>query len=262
MMKRYLVPIVLVIILFPISCKEKGKPAQEESAVTQFTNQITDAEKAGGVMTPEILWKFRRLGSIVLSPDGSTILFTVTDIDLKSEVRRTNIFSIPSSGGEPNQLTTDGGSDPQWINDGRSIAFVADGKLMTMNADGSEKETVEGLKDFEYFSISPSGKDIYFTRRVKLDQTANERYNLPKAKVRIIDDLMYRHWNYWSDYSYSHILVASFNGKNVSGEKDIMKGQRFESPLSPFFDAGEISWSPDGKYIQIFSCTRYPQVKR
>ena len=54
---------------------------------------------------------------------------------------------------------------------------------------------VEGLTNFEAFSISPSGNKIYFTRRVKLDQTANEKYNLPKARVRIIDDLMYRHWN-------------------------------------------------------------------
>ena len=252
-MKRYLVPVVLAVILFSVSCKEKNKPAQEAAAAPQFTNQLTDEEKAGGVMTPELLWKFRRLGSIVLSPDGSTILFTVTDIDLKTEVRRTDIFTIPSAGGEPVQLTTGGGSDPQWINDGKSIAYVADGNLMTMNADGSEKLTVDGIRDFEYFSISPSGKYIYFTRRVKIDQTANEKYNLPKAKVRIIDDLMYRHWNYWSDYSYSHVLVASFNGKNVSGEKDIMEGQKFESPLSPYFDAGEISWSPDGKYIAYTS---------
>ena len=83
-----------------------------------------------------------------------------------------------------------------------------------MNADGSEQKTVSGLTDFEIFNISPAGNKIYFTRRVKLDQTANEKYNLPKANVRIIDDLMYRHWNYWSDYSYSHIFVASFNGRH------------------------------------------------
>ena len=41
----------------------------------------------------------------------------------------------------------------------------------------------------------------------------------PKANVRIINDLMYSHWNYWSDYSYSHIFVASFNGSAVSGAK-------------------------------------------
>jgi dipeptidyl aminopeptidase/acylaminoacyl peptidase len=248
-MKRYLVPIILLVVLFSFSCKQKTPQVTQET-VQQFNNQLTAEEKAGGVMTPEIMWKFGRLGSIALSPDGSTVLYSVTERDLMTEASRTNIFSIPGAGGEPKQLTTEGGSSPQWIDNGKSIAYVnKDGKLIIMNADGSAKQAVEGMGEFEIFNISPSGNNIYFTRRVKLDQTANEKYNLPKAKVRIIDDLMYRHWNYWSDYSYSHIFVASLNGKSVSGEKDIMEGQKFESPLSPYFDEGEISWSPDGKYI-------------
>ena len=160
--------------------------------------------------------KFGRLGSFSLSPDGSTLLYTVTDIDLQTEERRTNIFKIPSSGGDPVQLTSEGGGSPQWFNKGKSIAFVNKGILYTINSDGSNLKSVTGLDNFEIFSISPESNKIYFTRRVKLDQTANEKYNLPKAKVRIIDDLMYRHWNYWSDYSYSHIFVASFNGRSVS----------------------------------------------
>ena len=39
----------------------------------------------------------------------------------------------------------------------------------------------------------------------------------------------------------------------VSGEKDIMKDQRFESPTAPYFDEAEISWSPDGKSIAYTS---------
>jgi hypothetical protein len=71
---------------------------------------------------------------------------------------------------------------------------------------------------------------VYYTRRVKLDQTANEKYGFPNARVRIIDDLMYRHWDSWSDYSYSHLFTASFDGTAISKEKDIMEGQRFETP--------------------------------
>ncbi|OFY61236.1 MAG: hypothetical protein A2V50_03020 [Bacteroidetes bacterium RBG_19FT_COMBO_42_10] len=247
-MKRYHVLIILAVLVLSVSCKQKETATQEPAP--QFNNALTAEEKTGGVMTPEIMWKFGRLGSIALSPDGSTVLYTVSDIDLQTEARRTNIFKIPSSGGDPVQLTTDGGSSPQWFDDGKSVAYVNnDGDLVIMDPKGSVKKTVEGLKDFEIFSISPAGSKIYFTRRVKLDQTANEKYSLPKANVRIIDDLMYRHWNSWSDYSYSHIFVADFNGKSVSGEKDIMEGQKFESPLSPYFDEGEISWSPDGKYI-------------
>jgi dipeptidyl aminopeptidase/acylaminoacyl peptidase len=250
-MKRYILPVIGLATLITVSCKQVP-PATKEAA-PQFTNQLTPEEKSGGVMTPEIMWKFGRLGSFALSPDGSSILYTVTDIDLPTETRRTNIFKTDPSGNAPVQLTTDDGNSPQWINSGKAIAYVNNGKLFTMNADGTDKKEIEGIGDFEYYSISPDGNSIYFTRRVKLDQTANEKYKLPKAKVRIINDLMYRHWNYWSDYSYSHIFVAKFDGKSITGAKDIMEGQRFESPMAPYFDETEISWSPDSKYIAYTS---------
>jgi len=246
-MKRYLLPVILVVLLCSVSCRKKA--AVNDTSAPQFSNELTSQEKAGGVMTPEILWKFGRLGSFDLSPDGSSVVYTVTEINAETEARRTNIFRIPSAGGDPVQLTTGGGSSPQWVSNGQSVAYVSSGKLMTMKADGSEKQEVPGLENFESYSISPAGDKILFTRRVKLDQTANEKYNLPKAKVRIIDDLLYRHWNYWSDFSYSHIFVASFDGKKLSGEKDIMEGQKYESPTAPYFDENEIAWSPDGKFI-------------
>lgn len=250
-MKNLLITSTVLVALVVFSCIQKTTPVQESTK--QINNSLTAEEKAGGVMTPEILWKFRRLGSFALSPDGSTILYTATDIDVQTEARLTNIYKVPATGGEAIRLTTDGGSSPQWLKNGKAIAYVNKGTLFTMNPDGSELKAVSGLSDFEIYSVSPEGSKIYFTKRVKIDQTANEKYNLPKAKVRIINDLMYRHWNYWSDYSYSHIFVASFNGSEVKDAKDIMEGQRFESPTAPYFDEAEISWSPDGKYIAYTS---------
>lgn len=250
-MKRALILLMITIIISYVSCKQKTPVVAEGS--TDINNQLTETEKSGGVMTPEIMWKFGRLGAVTLSPDGSSVLYTVTKYDLQNEARQTNIFAIPSQGGEPLQLTDDGGTSPQWFNNGKKIAFVKGEDLMTMNPDGSEQKKVEGISGFEIFSISPDGKKIFFSRRVKLDQTANEKHDLPEAKVRIINDLMYRHWNAWSDYSYSHIFVASFNGSAVSAEKDIMKDQKFESPTAPYYDERELAWSPDSKYIAFTS---------
>jgi dipeptidyl aminopeptidase/acylaminoacyl peptidase len=250
-MKKFLLPLILPVFIFASSCKQK--PSISKETPPQFNNHLTAVEKSGGVMTPEIMWKFGRLGTFALSPDGSVVAYTVTDIDLQTEARRTNIFRTTTNGSDPVQLTNDGGASPQWINGGKSLAYINNGELCTMNSDGTGKIIVSGLSDFEIFNVSPDGNKIYFTKRVKLDQTANEKYNLPKANVRIINDLMYRHWNYWSDFSFSHIFVASFNGTNVTEAKDIMDGQRFESPMAPYFDEGEISWGPDSKSIAYTS---------
>ncbi len=248
-MKRSPFLLMIAVILLSVSCRQKEPVVRDETKPVQINNQLTEEEKSGGVMTPEILWKFGRLGTFALSPDGLTVLYTVTSIDVQSEARETNIFKISSAGGDPQQLTTAGGNSPQWFDNGGRIAFVRGTDLFTMKADGSEQMRVEGIGVFEAFRISPDSKAIFFTRRVKLDQTANEKHHLPNANVRIIDDLMYRHWNTWSDYSYSHIFTASFNGSEVLDEKDIMEGQKFESPDAPYYDDGEIAWSPDGKYI-------------
>jgi hypothetical protein len=162
-MQRYLSQVVLLVLLISVSCKQKTPVIQDLSQ--QFNNQLTVEEKAGGVMTPEIMWKFG-LGSFTISPDGSTVIYTVTDIDLQSETRRTNIFKLSTAGGASVQLTTDGGSSPQWFNNGKSIGFVNNGNLCTMNSDGSEQKIVSGISNFEIFNISPEGNKIYFTRKV------------------------------------------------------------------------------------------------
>jgi len=251
-MKKLALIFIVTAVAVLSGCTKDPKKSPEATVIDV---SLTDAEKAGGVLTPEILWKYGRIGSIVLSPDGSTVLYTVTHYDLPTEARTTNIYSIASSGGTPVQLTTDGGSGPQWIDNGSAIAYLAGAKIMTMKPDGTAKKEITGLQDFEILSFSPAGNMVYFTRRVKLDQTANEKYDLPNAKVRIIDDLMYRHWNYWHDYSYSHLFTASFDGKVISNEKDIMEGQRFDAPDAPWFDEADISWSPDGKYI-AYACKK------
>src|SRR5665811_1957187 len=120
-MNKYLFPVFLMALLLTGSCKQKVRVAPAEAPL--INNQLSDEEKAGGVMTPEIMWKFRRLGTFALSPDGTDVLYTVTDIDLQSESRRTNIYKTTATGGNPVQLTSDGGSSPQWINNGKLIAL-------------------------------------------------------------------------------------------------------------------------------------------
>lgn len=66
---------------------------------------LTDAERSAGILTPEVMWKIKRVGSAALSPDGRTVLYTVTTYDMKENKGVTNIRSAPVSGGKWSRVT-------------------------------------------------------------------------------------------------------------------------------------------------------------
>jgi len=100
---------------------------------------------------------------------------------------------------------------------------------------------------------SPSGDAIAFTVDVKIDQEVTEIYeDLPKADARIIDSLMYRHWNQWHDYAYSHVHVVSIDDKGKASEPlDLMATLRADCPLPPFGGSEQFTFSNDGKEMAL-----------
>jgi dipeptidyl aminopeptidase/acylaminoacyl peptidase len=63
---------------------------------------------------------------------------------------------------------------------------------------------------------------------------------------------MYRHWNAWHDYAYSHVHVAKFESDDGLSEPiDLMKGMHFDCPLPPMGGADEFNFSPDGDELAL-----------
>ena len=246
-MKKNPIILLLGFVIFGYACNQ-NEPISQNETKSDFSNQLTEEEINNGRITPEVLWKFGRIGGAAVSPDGKTVVFGITRYDAKTNESDRSVYSVPVEGGEVKQMTDIQGSEYniRWYPDGSKIGFIS-GKsgttqLWETDTDGTNLTQVtyidDGINDFEY---SPDGKKLLFTKDVKIDKTAQDTYaDLPLVNARIIDDQMYRHWNMWHDYSYSHIFVSDYSDNAITEGKDIMKGERFDSPLSPYFDLSEI----------------------
>lgn len=260
MKKQYF--LFLIVAIFVVACSPKDK-----TETLDFGNipdvKLSEEEIANGILTPEILWKFGRVSDPQLSPDMQTIVYNITHYDIEKNRGFTNIYTIPAKGGNVTRLTGGENSyfNPRWSNDGSKILFLSTEtdtiQIWSMNPDGTEKTKLSNFEQsVNAFKISPKGDKILFIADVKLDDSPQDIYkDLPKTNVIMAEDLMYRHWNAWTDYSYSHIFVADFKTDKIENPYDIMKGEKFDSPLSPYFDDTEIAWSNDGKKI-AYTCKK------
>lgn len=222
-----------------------------------FLSLIHLTAGAQQTMTPELLWQLGRVSGGAAGPDGSTVLYGVTRYDLAANKGNRDLYLIPAAGGEAVALTATPYSEynEQWHPGGEWIGFLSAAagspQWYEIRPDGSGLRQVTdiagGIANFAY---SPDGRYVSFTRQVKTGQTVQDRYpDLPLADARIIDDLMYRHWDSWDDYQSSHLCIATYSDGRIGDPTDIMEGQPFDAPLSPFGGTEQINWHPQSRYI-------------
>ncbi|UYZ62971.1 S9 family peptidase [Hymenobacter weizhouensis] len=209
------------------------------------------------VYTPELLWKLGRLGEMQVSPDRKTVAYTVTRYSLADNKGQADIWTVPVAGGPARQLTTTPGASENslnWRPDGRLTYLSSEGgseQLYIVNADGTGKQQLSEFKDesLTNLKLAPKANFVLYTQDVKTGPTVQELFpDLPKADARIIDDLNYRHWNVWDDYRASHVFFQPLgpDGRPTGYGKDVMAGEKFDSPLPPLGGAEQLAFAPDG----------------
>jgi dipeptidyl aminopeptidase/acylaminoacyl peptidase len=216
-------------------------------------------------ITPEFLWKLGRVSDPQLSADGLQALYNVRSYNLTANKGNTDIWKVVLATSAATKLADDSASNetmPRWSNDGKKIYYLDDkggsNQLWSMNADGTNKIQESKLdKDINLFGISKTGNMIWFTQDVKIENVfGKEIYpDLPKASGKLYDDLMFRHWDTWHDGTFSHIFVATFDHGKIGNATDIMKDEKYDSPLKPDGGDEEIAWSADGKTL-AYTCKK------
>ena len=198
-----------------------------------------------------------RVSEPVVSPDGRTVLYGVSYENLAENNSNRELWTMNIDGTGARKITDTPKSEngAVWINNGTEIAFLFpddNGKpqVWVMNPDGSGRRCITSVENgVAGFLFSPTCKKIVLIGSVKYSRSAADLYpDLPKATGRVIDDLMYKHWDEWVT-EIPHPFVGDYDGNSVVNIFDIMEGEPYESPMKPFGGIESFAWLPDDSGI-------------
>jgi dipeptidyl aminopeptidase/acylaminoacyl peptidase len=233
----------LLLALCGVAAVAASAPAQERRPLT----------------VPDFLG-FDRPGEPAISPDGRWVAYNVTATDLAASRRRTDLWLVSASGGEPRRISTDslGGRSARWSPDGRAIAYVTTRGgtpqvWIVEPASGARRQLTALSTGADGPIWSPSGRLIAFVSQVYPscgDDACNQRRahdeDQRPSRARLYDHLLYRHWNAWDDGTRSHLLVVDAGGGTP---RDLLVGKDFDTPVPPFGGSADYAWSPDDREI-------------
>lgn len=215
-------------------------------------------------LTPENLWKLKRISGEQVSPDGKTVIYSQKEYQLEADKGISHLLKMAVSGGDP-VMISDGQSsiyEAQWRPDGKKIGYLSaksgSMQLWEMNADGSEAKQVSFYPmDIANFRYAPDMKHISFSYEVKLEESLADKYpDLDKATGRAYDNLMFRHWTQWHDYAYQHIAISGYTDGTAATEfTDIMKDEPYDAPTMPFGGSEQVAWHPGGQSL-VYVCKK------
>lgn len=218
--------------------------------------QRNDIQLKSDLMTPEALWAMGRIGGAAVSPDAKSIVYQVGYYSVPENKGHQMLFTMAADGSNQKVLTVDAQSETSavWIAGGKRIAFLREGQLWSMNADGTDRKQLTHSKtDIEGFLFSPDETMVILIKSIPYHGSIKENpSDLPKATGRLVTDMNYRHWDHYVE-SIPHPFLAKVTSEGVDEGEDILQGEPYECPMAPFGGIEQLAWSPDSKTIAYTS---------
>jgi dipeptidyl aminopeptidase/acylaminoacyl peptidase len=207
-------------------------------------------------LSVEDLWAMQRIGTYVLSPDGKTIVFSVSTYNMDENKGNSDIYIINSDGTNLKSIKNSAKNEtlPKFSSDGKMIAYLIDDQIHTCKTDGSDDEQITdfytGVDDYRW---SHDGKQFLITSTVYPDCTSpdcnkkkDDDIKAEKLNVKVLTHLMYRSWNRWLDDKRSHLFLFDAVSKEYY---DLNYQMQNDVPPLDLGSENDFNFSPDDKEI-------------
>jgi len=208
----------------------------------------------------EDLYSLKFIADQQLSPDQNFIAYSLTSYRLKEGKSNSDIFILDLKTKQLKQLTHFEGTDfqPRFSSDGKNLFFIStrtkETQIYKLPLDGGEPIQLTNISTgINDLVVSPDGRYIAFTTKVfpecsdkdDCNKRINERIEKGSIQAHLADELLFRHWNEYSDGRRSHIFVLDLKTNKI---KDATPGD-FESPIFSLGGPINYDFSPDGKEL-------------
>ena len=203
---------------------------------------------AQNVMTPETLWTLNKIGVSAVSPDQSSLIYSLGKTDLKTEKNNKKNYFFSVKNGNATSLDLGKKSLIQWDKNG---IYAQEGDKIYVSKDAGKTWTdFYSLGEVDNVIISPDGKKIAFSKEVLVEKLmGKEKYSdVPKSTAQIYNDLNHRHWDRFNEGKYNHIFVVNVS-ETADKAKDLLEGKPWDSPQRPSGGSEDFLWNPDSTQL-------------
>jgi dipeptidyl aminopeptidase/acylaminoacyl peptidase len=204
-------------------------------------------------MTIDYIMSLRVASDPRISPNTGFVAYVVTQADMKTNFRNSDVWVVPSHGfGQPRQLTNSPKRDdsPRWSPDSQRIAFISDrdgkAQLYVLSLYGGEPIKLTDVKTaVQSFEWSPDGKRIAYIAADPLPEV-REKEKRDGFDQIVVDE----------NYQFAHINIIEVLPYLETDNIEMLSQIKLDYRLR---HAVELEWSPDGKFI-AFTARETPKL--